>query len=86
MGSTLNVGRSKRAMPIVRDLSNNNSRRWMRNTVVRRCCGSRVFVPQGQRETTGQFKRAAAGPVIHLLQVPGSSLDLMPPSKVGDLR
>ena len=66
-------------------LSNSN-RRWMRNTVVKRCCGSRVFVPQGQRETTGQFKREAAGPVIHLLQVPGTSLDLMPPSKVGDLR
>ena len=61
-------GRARRAMPIVRDQS--SSRRWMRSSDVKRCCGSRVFVPQGQRETTGQFRRRAlGGPVIHLLQV-----------------
>ncbi len=76
--------RSRRAMPIVRGSSDTLS--WRRSGVVKRCCGSRVFVPQIQRQITGEFRTRQPGPVIHLLQVPNQSLDLMPPSKVGDLR
>jgi hypothetical protein len=54
--------------------------------LVHKCCGSAVFVPPILRQLTGEFSRRQSGPVLHLLSVPSTSLDLMPPSKVGDLR
>lgn len=51
-----------------------------------RCCGSRVVYPDSRRKLTGEFRRQAKGPVIHLLQVPNGGIDLMPPARIGDLK
>ena len=54
------------------------------------CCGSDIHVPRDLRSTprTGSFKRkAATTPTIHLFSVPdGTSVDKMPPSRIGDLQ
>ena len=58
----------------------------MPESVVNRCCGSRVTVPDSRKQVTGQFKRTQQGPVIHLLSVPSNHKDLMPPARIGDLQ
>ena len=51
------------------------------------CCGSEVKVPTDLRWLTGSFKRTLnAAPVVHLIEVPNSKVDLMPPSRISDLR
>ena len=53
--------RTKRAMPIVRG-GNGVGLTWRKWGVVKRCCGSRVHVPQTQRQITGEFTRRQSGP------------------------
>ena len=50
------------------------------------CCGSRVVVEKEDRIPTGRFSRSHAGPVVHLLSVPASSTDQMPPARITDLK
>ena len=50
------------------------------------CCGSHVETDVQDQIPTGAFLRHAKGPVIHLLSVPPSDVDLMPPAPIRDLK
>ena len=55
------------------------------------CCGSRIIVNEEDRVPTGAFTRTTDGvagvsSVIHLLAVPNSNEDKMPPARITDLR
>lgn len=50
------------------------------------CCGSRIEIKEEDRIPTGAFLRQTKGPVVHLLSVPPSDVDLMPPSNIKDLK
>lgn len=50
------------------------------------CCGSQISVKSEDQIPTGAFLRNAKGPVIHLLSVPPSEIDLMPPASIRDLK
>lgn len=50
------------------------------------CCGSDIQTKIDDRIPTGAFWRATKGPVIHLLSVPPSDVDLMPPASIRNLK
>ena len=50
------------------------------------CCGSVISSDPKDRIPTGAFTRTTKGPVIHLLSVPPSDVDLMPPAAIRDLK
>ena len=50
------------------------------------CCGSVIASDPKDRVPTGAFTRTTKGPVIHLLSVPPSDVDLMPPAAIRDLK
>ena len=50
------------------------------------CCGSQIETQVEDRIPTGAFLRHAEGPVIHLVSVPPSDVDLMPPAAIRDLK
>ena len=49
------------------------------------CCGSVVVLSQEQTQKTGIFRRTAKGPSITLDLDNASNMDILPPSKIGDL-
>ena len=74
---TIQGGRNGRAMP-------SRPQNPAQNPV---CCGSEVNVPTDLRRHTGSFKRTLnGGPVMHIIEVPGTGNDLMPPARISDLR
>lgn len=73
--------RSSRAMPIFQDENLSPPA-----AILNRCCGSQVVIPESRRQMTGEFVREQKGPVIHLLNVPDKSIDLMQPSRISDLK
>ena len=74
---TIQGGRNGRAMPAKPDNPGQNPV----------CCGSEIMVPADLRRPTGSFKRILnSGPVLHLIEIPDSGADAMPPNRISDLR
>ena len=50
------------------------------------CCGSTITISTEDQIPTGAFIRKAKGPVLHLLSVPPSDVDMLPPAPIKDLK
>ena len=50
------------------------------------CCGSTITISTEDQIPTGAFNRKTLGPVLHLLSVPPSDVDMLPPAQVKDLK
>ena len=55
-----------------------------------KCCGSIVSINPDETEKTGIFRRAVAGPVVHVFPSESKSSrrtqDTTPPNRIGDLK
>lgn len=59
---------------------------WPQIAVPPTCCGSTVSLSPDQTEVTGVFSRTVRGPVVEVASVPGQDMDVLPPSRIADLK
>ena len=70
----------------VLSLNNNKSKKSIIGPAGSDCCGSTITISTEDQIPTGAFKRKSKGPVLHLLSVPPSDVDMLPPAQVKDLK